>query len=97
LRVAFLSRAGEELVEAVVYYDAQRSGLGAALVDDVDRATELITSFPSLGTPAPGGARRVHLRRFPFSVVYTRTPEAIWIVAVEHHRQRPGAWSDRVR
>jgi hypothetical protein len=39
--------------------------------------------------------RRVSLRRFPYGVLFTVTPESIEIIAVMHHRRRPGYWPRR--
>ena len=96
MRVEFASGAEEEFLAALEYYEAESPGLGAAFIDDVEHATSLISSFPSLGSPGLDGTRRVHLRRFSFALVYLERPELIWVVALEHHRRMPGYWLDRV-
>lgn len=75
LRVQFLSPANHEFLEAIEFYESNQPGLAMGLVEDVEGALALITEFPSLGSPAPKGARRVHLRRFPYSLVYQRTED----------------------
>lgn len=44
---------------------------------------------PGAGTPHLLGTRRVPVRRFPYSLVYTTRSEQIIILAVAHHRRRP--------
>jgi len=41
-------------------------------------------------------ARRRVLRRFPYSIVFLLEPAEIVIVAVAHHKRRPGYWIGRV-
>lgn len=41
--------------------------------------------------------RRRVLRRYPYSIFYVIEGEAIVIVAVAHHRRRPGYWLPRLR
>ena|SRR4029077_9043222 len=42
------------------------------------------------------GTRRCVLRRFPFSIVYLDDPNVITIVAIAHHKRRPGYWKSRL-
>jgi hypothetical protein len=39
--------------------------------------------------------RRYLLHKFPFSVVYLERPDFIEVIAVAHHRRKPGYWSKR--
>jgi hypothetical protein len=41
------------------------------------------------------GRRRFSLRRFPYSVIYYLRDDELRVVAIAHHRQRPGYWADR--
>jgi toxin ParE1/3/4 len=34
-------------------------------------------------------------QRFPFSLIYRVTVEAIEVIAIAHHRRRPGYWMQR--
>ncbi len=42
------------------------------------------------------GVRRKVLARFPYSLLYLEGPDYIRIVAVMHHRRRPGYWVERL-
>ncbi|MBA3346286.1 MAG: type II toxin-antitoxin system RelE/ParE family toxin [Gemmatimonadales bacterium] len=35
------------------------------------------------------------LRRFPYSLLYRIETDRIYVLAVMHHRRRPGYWTDR--
>ena len=41
------------------------------------------------------GTRRFMLPNFPFSIVYRVHQNAVQVVAVAHHRRRPGYWHGR--
>ena len=40
--------------------------------------------------------KRVHLERFPFSLIFIELPDRIRILAVAHNRRKPFYWRDRV-
>ncbi|MEO7732047.1 MAG: type II toxin-antitoxin system RelE/ParE family toxin [Kofleriaceae bacterium] len=41
--------------------------------------------------------RRKVLRRFPYSIFYLVEHDAVVIVAIAHHKRRPGYWKQRLR
>ncbi len=94
MHVAFHPEAEAELVAAAAWYSSRARGLGADFVDEVERATGRIAEHPESGTLF-GEVRRVLVRRFPYSVLYTLAPDRAWVVAVMHQHRRPGYW--RVR
>jgi len=96
LHVEFVSQANAELLSALQFYESESPGLSRRFLDDLERTSELVSKFPALGTPATAGTRRIHLRRFPYSLVYRRARDVIWVIAVEHHRRMPDRWVGRV-
>lgn len=42
------------------------------------------------------GTRRCVLHTFPFSIVYLEQPETVIVIAVAHHKRRPGYWKSRL-
>ena len=89
-----------ELADAVAWYEAKQSGLGISLLDLIDNAVERIRSGALPSSLVPGvsrakGARRVLLRRFPYSIVFYEREEEIVIVAFAHSSRRPGYWRSR--
>jgi toxin ParE1/3/4 len=91
----YLPLAREELNETAAYYEASVPGLGEAFLDDVHRAIEIVLENPRIGAPVGKRLRKSILRRFPFSIVYAARDEEIVVVAVSHHRRRPGYWRGR--
>lgn len=57
----------------------------------MDRIAQNPRRWPRMGD----SYRRYLLGRFPYSVVYQEKPTHIEVVAVAHHRRRPGYWARR--
>ena len=70
MRVHFLTPASQEFLAAIDYYESQAPGLGEDFIVDLEGSLELISEFPNLGSRGPAGTRRIHLHRFPYSLVY---------------------------
>jgi plasmid stabilization system protein ParE len=91
--------AEDELAAAVAWYDTQGPGLGDALVAEVDAVLASLRELPApdvtvLMVRKPR-ARRILLSRFPYSVVFLRRGEEIHVVAIAHHKRKPGYWRRR--
>jgi toxin ParE1/3/4 len=100
--VRFAREAREEALAAARWYHQQRPGLGAEFLASLDEAVERLERIGSSLAVLPGSEpdapiRRVHLTRFPYSVVYIELPTRLRVLAVQHGRRRPGYWRDRVR
>jgi len=94
---AYHEWAAAELRDAIRYYVEQGGRLASDFLDEVDRGIAFIVENPD-GAPviSVGGVRRKVLARFPFSLLYLVEPGRIRIVAVMHHKRRPGYWTDRL-
>src|SRR5688500_6837109 len=91
----YLPLAREELNEAASFYEARVAGLGVAFLDDVDRSIEMMCENPRIGAAAGRTFRKIHVRRFPYSIIYALRDEEVVIVAIAHQRKRPGYWRRR--
>ena len=92
----FLPPAEEEMIEASLFYEAESSGLGVELLDDVQRVIDVLREHPKLGQSVGRGLRRALLRRFPLSLIYSEQPDAVLVVPVAHQKRRPGYWRERM-
>lgn len=86
--------AAEELRAEISWLDGQSGGLGARLLADVRSALRIVEEFPELGTKRQG-CRRFLLSKFPFDLVYSLEQDGILILALAHHRRKPGYWRER--
>jgi toxin ParE1/3/4 len=91
----YLAEARRELKEAFAWYADRNRSAAAALLVELDSTAARILEMPALGSPLQSGVRRLVLRRFPYSLVYRQVGDAIQIIAVAHHKRRPGYWVGR--
>lgn len=96
-RYTYHEGARAELLEATRYYAGQGGNLGNDFLDEVDRGIAFILENPE-GAPviSAEGVRRKVLARFPYSLLYLVEPGRLRIMAVMHHKRRPGYWTGRL-
>lgn len=88
--------ADRELSDGAVYYAQEANAeIGLAFVAEFERVLDLLCTHPQLGTPWRRGKRRFPLRRFPYSIIYYVKGEELRVIALAHHRRRPGYWAGR--
>ena len=96
MKVSTHPLAADELVDAAVHYAREGSiALGSDLITEFERCVALLQAHPGLGAVWGGRFRRLPIRRFPYSVVYLWSGDALRIIAIAHQRRRPGYWQDR--
>lgn len=99
--VRLSEEAIDELLEAAMWYRAQRPGLESEFLAEIDHVLPLIgnspASFPRLlDLPEDLVIRRALLPRFPYAVIFMDVGEHVRVLAVAHARRRPGYWLDRL-
>lgn len=91
--------AEDELTDASSWYEVKQSGLGISLLNLIDETVERVRSGRLPGSPVPrvmvSGARRVLLKRFPYSIVFYDREDELVIIAFAHTSRRPGYWLSR--
>ena len=96
MKLVIAPQALAELHDAATFYTLKaNSELGFAFVAEFERAADLVLANPELGALFRGTRRRYVLRRFPYSIIYRITAEELQVLAVAHHRRRPGYWTHR--
>lgn len=96
MKVRYHEGAKAELAEAVAFYGERSDGLGRAFAAEVRAVIEQVTAHSDIGIAVRPTVRRVLLRRFPYSILYNVSGEKLLILAVMHHRRKPGYWASRV-
>lgn len=96
-RVVVHAEARRELLEARDYYDERRENYGRLFVDAIEAEFERLVEFPRMGKPLVLGTRRRTVRGWPYSIVYQPILGGIYVIAIAHHRRKPGYWRKRTR
>ncbi len=95
IKIDFHTEAAVEVETARQWYAERNPAAAASFLAELDLAVERIREAPQRWPRYAKGARRFILPRFPFSVIYRVKGELIEVVAVAHHRRRPGYWKSR--
>jgi toxin ParE1/3/4 len=95
-----LEAAANEAAEAAAWYENERPGLGAEFERAIDAALDLLEEevvplMSMAGEAGRLGAKRLMLRRFPYSVIIRERGSELLVVAFAHHARRPGYWRSR--
>jgi plasmid stabilization system protein ParE len=96
-----LRSADAEAIEAAVWYDDRRAGLGDEFLTELDRTFQRLCEAPQACSQleaysGPHGVRRCSLKRFPYIVIFLCRPSETIVLAVSHVRRRPFFWLERL-
>ena len=93
--VTFHRLATGEMIESARYYERRREGLGFRFLHAVEDTCRRIEELPESGAVLGGEVRKRAVARFPYNVLYRIEDEHIFILAIMHHRRKPGYWKRR--
>jgi toxin ParE1/3/4 len=93
VRVSLAAEAEQELIEGARFYAREANAeLGHALISEFERSASLLLEQAHLGAVWRDSARRLPLRRFPYSIVYYVRESEVRVLAIAHQRRKPGFW-----
>lgn len=95
LPFTFHPLAAQELLAAAGWYAERDPVVAERFKETVQRAIDHIRLLPEAFPIQANQTRRYILANFPFSVIYRLRNDAVEIIAVAHHRRRPGYWRKR--
>jgi plasmid stabilization system protein ParE len=71
--------------------------LGARYLAEVEGALVRVSESPQqYAVERPAGLRRAVLHQFPFTLIFREVGGTVQVLAVAHHRRRPGYWGTRL-
>ena len=92
MKIEFLPKAQQELVEAVEFYEKQLDGLGVLFYEEVSEALDLIRLFPEGWQLITRLTRKCCLHKFPYMILYGIINDVIVISSIAHQRRRPKSY-----
>ncbi len=95
MRVVRHPEADEELEAAAIWYESRQPGLGDAFLEDFEQTLRRIVAEPKRWRIIWGDNRKLNFHRFPYAIVFSTRPDAIYIKAVMHLHRRPFYWKSR--
>lgn len=93
--VALAPAAEVDIREAFTWYRERNALIADAFRVEVFDAIDRIGEAPLGRTADAGGLRKRVLHRFPYSVIYEVHADTVTVLAVAHHRRRPGYWTTK--
>lgn len=97
MKHAFHPAAEAEHLEQVAFYESRQAGLGMRYHAEVMAALERAYESPQrFAVERPSGLRRLVLRQFPLTLYFRVLGITLQVLAVAHHRRRPGYWGTRL-
>ena len=91
-------RAAElDLAKEQIWYEAQRSGLGAEFQSEVSQVLDRLAETPFLYQVVYRDVRRAIVHRFPYLIWYRVLGEVVTVLACTHGRQDPSKAISRFR
>jgi len=85
-----------DLIEAYVWYESRRVGLGEEFLSAVDASMESIRRQPAIYARVHEEYRRALIRRFPYAIFFEYAETAVTVYAVFHTSRNPGKWRLRL-
>ena len=95
--IKYHEAAEVELLNEIGYLELRAKGLGRRFYAEVLRAERLISQFPESAAEIKTDIRKRLLRKFRYSLIYSRDKDSLLILALAHHSRRPEYWVGRVR
>lgn len=84
-----------DIQAAAVWYEDQRSGLGASFLEELDHVFGRIVNNPRQFPRLEDEVQRALLRRFPYGVYFHAGEGNIHVLAVLHLHRHPEMWKSR--
>jgi hypothetical protein len=69
--------------------------LGSDFIEEYQVTLRRILNHPERWRKIHGNNRQLNFHRFPYAIVYSVHPDAIYLKAVMHLRRRPFYWQHR--
>lgn len=93
-----IRRAAElDVAEAQLWYETQRSGLGAEFHSEVSQVIDRLAETPLIYQLVYRDIRRAFARRFPYLIWYRVTARAVIVLACTYAGRNPGRVKARLR
>lgn len=98
MKLSVTASAHRDIDRAAAFYARQQTGLGTQFIMEVDRMLAVLRHNPWLGQRLDKTWRRVHLQKFPYTLIYKSNDrnDSICISVVCHQHRRPDYWHNRV-
>jgi len=93
----FHPAAEAEHLESVAYFESKRPGLGTSYLSEFEGVMAQVCKAPHrYPIEKEADIRRIRMKLFPYTVYFRELTGTVQVLAVAHHRRRPGYWLGRL-
>jgi toxin ParE1/3/4 len=96
LPVEFTFAAEVEALQAFLWYETIKKGLGEDFKESINLKIELLQQNPQAYSFIYKDIRSVKIKTFPYNLIYRVSNAKIQIIAVFHHSRNPREWKKRI-
>jgi plasmid stabilization system protein ParE len=76
----------------VDHYRKESISAGDRFAEQINATVQLIRDRPMIGHVNELGERQFKVETFPYNIVYQVEPRRILVLAIAHHKRKPGYW-----
>jgi hypothetical protein len=95
--ISQLPEVEHEIIEAALWYEMQKDGLGDELFHFIDEKISEVKNNPLQFEVAFKNCRRAIIKKFPYSIFYIPDERKIIIVAIIHQSRNPDILKKRIK
>jgi hypothetical protein len=95
-KLLFLGEAKLDLIDAFIWYETQRDGLGFDFELCVEAGLNFISKSPLAVQTRYDDVRVCFIERFPYGIYYLVEDNTIKVFGVIHTGKNPENWSERL-
>ncbi len=92
MKIKFLPKAQQELLETIEFYETQLQELGVLFYHEVAEAVEMIGFFPQSWQKITKISRKCCLHKFPYMILYGIVDDVIIISSIAHQHRHPDTY-----
>lgn len=96
MKLEVLPTVWPEFLSSAEWYEMERRGLAADLLDEAAATVDRIESGPLLFPVIYRDARRAQLHRFPFGMFFTYKADHVVIFCIMHLRRDESVWKSHL-
>lgn len=89
--------AENDILDAYIWYEQQRAGLGEEFLECMEGAQRLILQNPAAYSVRYKTVRAFLINRFPYLILYILKKKDIVVISVFNTNQNPQTWKARVK
>jgi len=93
--IVSMPNAINDVQDAFDWYESKQQGLGDAFVNELEKFSEALATFPFKHRIIKNEIRLGVLQRFPYLVYYEIIEDVVYILSVVYGGRHPNYWEER--